>query len=248
LGYAVVRTPLRGDHGIDLHVERHGQQAIVQCKHWPAGAVGEPVLRDLYGTLHHIGAHAAYLVTTGSATPAAGAWAKDKPIHIWDWPVLVEKWSAEIAELADRTSALADATSDARPCWYVYVDSLNTPWAIKVPKSIGEHPLLGFQPLRTLNLEVVPRLIKVRHINLWSTDFPDGKVRSRSVPVGTEQQRLALQLQVANITLELPTADGGTATWRLGTSVGESGAYNPRVRKRAAIQPVGADNQTDTLG
>src|SRR5262249_10146964 len=109
LGFAVVRTPSRGDHGIDLNVERGEEQAIVQCKHWPTGALCEPVLRDLYGTLHHTGAHAAYLVTTGSATPAARAWAKDKPIHIWDWPVLVEKWSPEIAESADRTSALEDA-------------------------------------------------------------------------------------------------------------------------------------------
>ncbi|MGI9148919.1 MAG: restriction endonuclease [Chloroflexota bacterium] len=35
----------------EVNVECQGERAIVQCKHWPAGAVGEPVLRDLYGTL-----------------------------------------------------------------------------------------------------------------------------------------------------------------------------------------------------
>jgi hypothetical protein len=33
LGYAVLHTPFRGDHGIDLNVGRQGEQAIVQCKH-----------------------------------------------------------------------------------------------------------------------------------------------------------------------------------------------------------------------
>jgi len=146
LGYAVLRTPFRGDHGIDLNVERQGERAIVQCKHWPAGAVGEPVLRDLYGTLTHVGAQAAYLVTTGSATPAAREWAKDKPIHIWDWQYLIGKWPAEIDELAARTSAAA-ASSSVRPGWYVYFDDLNAPWAIKLSKAVGEHPLLGFEPL-----------------------------------------------------------------------------------------------------
>jgi hypothetical protein len=230
LGYAVLRTPFRGDHGIDLNVERQGEQAIVQCKHGPARAVGEPVLRDLYGTLHHSGAQAAYLVTTGSATPAARTWARDKPIVIWDWPYLVERWSAEIAEIAARTSGAAEASPEVRPGWFIYVDSLNTPWAIKLPKSIGEHPLLGFQPLRNPNLEVLPKLVKVRHVNLWSTDWPDGKVRNRSVPSGTEPQRLAVSR--SDLTLELPTIDGRTATWHFGMSVGETGAFNPRVRKR----------------
>ena len=103
LGYAVVRTPFRGDHGIALNVESQGERAIVHCKHGPAGAVGEPVLRDLYGTLHHDTAQTAYLVTTSSATPAARGWAKDKPIQIWAWQYLTDHWSAEVAELATST-------------------------------------------------------------------------------------------------------------------------------------------------
>ena len=33
-------------------------------------------------------------------------WTKDKPIHIWDWQYLIEKWPAEIDELAARMRAL----------------------------------------------------------------------------------------------------------------------------------------------
>jgi hypothetical protein len=243
LGYAVVRTPFRGDHGIDLNAERQDERVIVQCKHWPAGAVGEPVLRDLYGTLAHVGAQAAYLVTTGSATPAAREWAKDKPIHIWDWQYLVEKWPAEIAELAASTSAAAAATSDIRPGWYVYFDDLNAPWALKLSKAVGEQPLLGFEPLRDPNLEVVPKLIKVRHINISIPSPVYKEWKQRSVPVATDPHRIALmrlQHTIPDLTIELPTADGNLARWQLGYFGPESGAYNPRVRKRAAtalVQP-----------
>jgi hypothetical protein len=33
LGYVVLRTPFRGDHGIDLNVERQDERAIVHCNH-----------------------------------------------------------------------------------------------------------------------------------------------------------------------------------------------------------------------
>jgi hypothetical protein len=237
LGYAVLLTPFQGDHGIDLNVECRGERAIVQCKHWPARGVGEPVVRDLSGTLQHVGADAVYLVTTGNATAAAREWAKNKPIHIWNWQYLVEKWPIEIAELAARTSDAVQASSDIRPGWYVYVDDLNTPWAIKLSKAVGEQPLLGFDPLRDPNLEVVPKLIKLRHINICIPSPVYKEWKQRSIPVGTEQHRLALmrlRRTTPDLTIELPVADGSLAAWQLRYFGPESGAYNPRVRKRAA--------------
>jgi hypothetical protein len=77
-----------GDHGIDLVAVKAGERAVVQCKHWRAWAVGEPVLRDLYGVLHAAGADRAYLVTTGRVSGPARRWAQDKPIIIWDRAVL----------------------------------------------------------------------------------------------------------------------------------------------------------------
>jgi hypothetical protein len=48
----------------------------------PARGVGDPVLRDLFGTLQHLGVAPAYLVTTGDATGAAREWPRNKPIQI----------------------------------------------------------------------------------------------------------------------------------------------------------------------
>jgi hypothetical protein len=232
----VLRTPFWGDHGIDLNVERQDERAIVQCKHWPGRAVGEPVLRDLYGTLHHVAAQSAYLVTTGSATPAAREWAKDKPIHLWDWRYLIETWPNEIAELAARTSPAAEGAAGIKPGWYVYYDNLNTPWAIKLSKAVGEQPLLGFEPLRDPNLEVVPKLIKQRHINLIIPAAAWKDWKQRTLPVGTVQHYLALHrlLKTPDLTIDLPAADGSLAAWQIGSFGPETGAYNSRVRKRAS--------------
>ena len=84
LGYAVKTTALVGDHGVDLVARRDGEKVIIQCKRYLDAAVGEPTLRDLYGTMQHEGADRAYLVTTGYPTAAAISWSRGKPIEIWD--------------------------------------------------------------------------------------------------------------------------------------------------------------------
>ncbi len=97
-----------------------------------------------------------------------------------------------------------------------------------------EHPLLGFEPLRDPNLEVVPKLIKVRHIYIQTADW-----KQRLLPVATEQHLHALhRVVVHNITLELPMLDSNTGVWRIPYVGPESGAFNPRVRKRAGTQEV----------
>ena len=73
-----------GDHGIDIIIQRPGERAVVQCKNFRAWAVGEPTMRDLFGTMHAAGADRAYLVTTGRTTGPARAWVIGKPIEIWD--------------------------------------------------------------------------------------------------------------------------------------------------------------------
>ena len=77
------------DHGVDVIVESaQGEKWVVQCKRY-AGSVGEPVVRDLFGTLQHEQAQRAYLVTTGSFTAQARAWAEGKPITLYDGQGLV---------------------------------------------------------------------------------------------------------------------------------------------------------------
>jgi HJR/Mrr/RecB family endonuclease len=96
-GYFVENTPDSRDHGIDLWVvSPRGERAIVQCKRY-RGAVGESIVRDLYGVMQHEAAPRGFLVTTGSISAAAGRWAQGKPIEMID--------GARLARLA---SGLAD--------------------------------------------------------------------------------------------------------------------------------------------
>jgi len=82
LGHKAHRTGATGDHGIDVIVEAsNGEKWIVQCKRW-RGYVGEPVVRDFYGAMHHEKADKGAIITTGVFTPQARAWAKGKPITL----------------------------------------------------------------------------------------------------------------------------------------------------------------------
>lgn len=79
LGYTVDFTPQSGDGGIDLVLTRDGGLAVAQCKR-TRKPVGEPVVRDLFGALHHTGADEAFLCASSGFTPAAQSWAEGKPL------------------------------------------------------------------------------------------------------------------------------------------------------------------------
>ncbi|MCX7707595.1 MAG: restriction endonuclease, partial [Anaerolineae bacterium] len=77
-------------HGIDLEVSGNGlRRGLVQCKRY-RGTVGEPTIRDLYGTLVHERADYAWLATTGGVSRQARDWASGKPMELWDGQRLVE--------------------------------------------------------------------------------------------------------------------------------------------------------------
>ncbi len=97
MGYQVERTPYVGDGGVDAYIEKDGKRYIAQCKR-TKGSVGEPVLRDLYGTLHAKGAFGAFVVTTGAVSPQAKAWAAGKPITLVELPELQEMLLRYFAE------------------------------------------------------------------------------------------------------------------------------------------------------
>ncbi len=83
-GYRVFHAGMSGDHGVDVVVMTPaGEKWVVQCKRYK-GSVGEPMVRDLLGTMVHEKASKAFLITTGSFTKAARAWAKNKPIVLYD--------------------------------------------------------------------------------------------------------------------------------------------------------------------
>jgi restriction system protein len=81
LGYEVEHTPFSGDGGIDGYLRKNGQLSILQCKR-VKGSVGQPVLRDLFGTMNHEKAKEGIVVTTGRVSKQAREWAQEKPIRI----------------------------------------------------------------------------------------------------------------------------------------------------------------------
>jgi restriction system protein len=89
-GYAVEFSLGRGaDGGVDLTLNRDGRKSLVQCKQWKAYSVGAPVIREMFGLLHHENADEAIIVTSGKFTNDAQAFAAGKPIHLIDGPQLL---------------------------------------------------------------------------------------------------------------------------------------------------------------
>lgn len=91
MGFSVQLTQASRDGGVDLNVVDHtpirGGRYIVQAKRYQGG-VGEPIIRDLYGTLLHSGAVKAILITTGYFTEDAVSFAQGKPIELVDGKAL----------------------------------------------------------------------------------------------------------------------------------------------------------------
>ena len=87
LGYAVVRTPLSRDSGMDLVLAGHEGKAIVQCKRW-RHPVGPAVVREFYGTMVAEQAAQGYPIITGVFSKDARRWARDKNIVLVDGPFL----------------------------------------------------------------------------------------------------------------------------------------------------------------
>ena len=89
MGFSVLTTSITRDEGIDLVLDKNGKTSIVQCKRFN-GSVGQPIIRDLYGTMIHNRAYDAYLITTGTFSLPAKSWASGKPIHLVDGSMLIE--------------------------------------------------------------------------------------------------------------------------------------------------------------
>jgi restriction system protein len=88
-GYRTESSSGSSDHGVDILVfNEQDEKWVVQCKRY-SHSVGEPILRDLYGTMLHEEASKAYLFTTGWFTRQAIAWADGKPIILYDGVALI---------------------------------------------------------------------------------------------------------------------------------------------------------------
>lgn len=89
-GYTVRVRGRSGDHGVDLELTRaDDRRAIVQCKRY-RNPIGPDIVRELFGTMIHEGAHHAFLVTTAEVSPAAREWAANKPMTLIDGANLID--------------------------------------------------------------------------------------------------------------------------------------------------------------
>jgi restriction system protein len=89
-GYKVTERGGGGaDGGIDLELRTKDKKLAVQCKRWKNRTIGVELVRELYGAMTGEEAHGAIFVSSGSYTPDAIDFARDKPVKLVDGHELV---------------------------------------------------------------------------------------------------------------------------------------------------------------
>jgi restriction system protein len=97
LGYSADVTRYVADGGVDAFLRKDGNLTLLQCKR-VQGSVGQPVLRDLFGSMRHNEAMDGIVVTTGSVSASARQWVSGKPIRIIELAELVELLERHISK------------------------------------------------------------------------------------------------------------------------------------------------------
>ena len=88
-GYQVLETGGGGpDGGVDLVLSRRGEKYLVQCKQWKAFKVGVEIVRELYGVMAARGVAGGFVVTSGSFTAEATAFAAGRNVQLVDGTTL----------------------------------------------------------------------------------------------------------------------------------------------------------------
>ncbi|HLF89129.1 MAG TPA: restriction endonuclease, partial [Anaerolineales bacterium] len=88
-GYSVEFTSTTGDHGIDLILKRNKEIIAVQCKKW-SSPVGEAVIRDFLGSMHHAGIKIGVVIATTTFSSQARTFIKNKPVKLIDLDNLIQ--------------------------------------------------------------------------------------------------------------------------------------------------------------
>lgn len=90
-GYSVEPTGgAAGDGGVDLVLRRNGQTTLVQCKHWKTWTVGVKIVRELRGVMASEKADYGVVVSYGTFTSEATAFAQENRITLVAGKELVE--------------------------------------------------------------------------------------------------------------------------------------------------------------
>ena len=88
-GYEVAEIGGGGpDGGVDLVLRKDREKFLVQCKQWKAFKVGVQVVRELYGVMAAKGAAGGFVVTSGTFTDEAIAFANGRNVRLIDGPKL----------------------------------------------------------------------------------------------------------------------------------------------------------------
>jgi len=83
LGYSVIKTPLTGDQGADLIIEKDGEKIVVQAKKY-SGKVSNKAVQEIVGARNHYKADKGIVVTNSSFTKSAIELALTNDIELWD--------------------------------------------------------------------------------------------------------------------------------------------------------------------
>ena len=120
-GYAVEESLGGGaDGGIDLILRKGSGTWLVQCKQWKIQAVGAPVIREIFGLVHHHHANGAIVITSGRFTREATAFAEGKTLELIDGPALLQlvkgvQTTQTPAAVSPRTEPVASAPAIVAP-------------------------------------------------------------------------------------------------------------------------------------
>ena len=76
--------------GIHLNLRQDGTVTLVQCKHWREQQVGIQPIRELFSAMTAEKATGALVITAGTFTAEAMAFAQSKPIGLIEGPALLE--------------------------------------------------------------------------------------------------------------------------------------------------------------
>ena len=125
LGYSVSESWKGGaDGGVDLDVRRGAEHMVVQCKQWRTRRVPVEKARELWGIVASEEASGGILVTCGTFTPDAEAFARGKNLQLVDGAALLallKQSRTDVGPAADATmrgpaevAAGPDATARAK--------------------------------------------------------------------------------------------------------------------------------------
>ena len=91
MGYKTEVTQGASDNGIDIILKKDGKISAVQVKRYSENNnIGEPVIRDFFGSFSSRNIPNGFFVTTSFFTKAAKEWSKDQPIELIDANGLID--------------------------------------------------------------------------------------------------------------------------------------------------------------